>query len=128
MAQLIKNLFILLILNFLICYNTMAQSDSSRIRHTVAFKLKHPIGSPEEQDFLKAAKKLASIPGLEKFEFMKQISKKNPFDYGISMEFANQKIYDQYNNHPDHVAFVQQRWLKEVEDFLELDYEIKITD
>jgi hypothetical protein len=55
----------------------MAQSNTTRIRHTVTFKLKHPEGSPEEQDFLNAAKKLAKIPGIEKFECLKQISKKN---------------------------------------------------
>jgi hypothetical protein len=55
---------------------------------------------------------------------MKEISKKNKFEFGLSMEFADQKAYDQYSNNPDHVAFVQNRWLKEVEDFLEIDYEI----
>jgi len=42
------------------------------------------------------------------------------------MEFASQQAYDQYNNHPDHVAFVQNRWIKEVEDFLEIDFELPI--
>ena len=54
---------------------------------------------------------------------MKQISKKNKFEFGVSMEFANQHAYDQYNTHPDHVAFVQNRWIKEVDDFLEIDFE-----
>jgi hypothetical protein len=40
------------------------------------------------------------------------------------MEFANQQLYDQYSNHPDHTAFVQQRWIKEVEGFLEIDFEV----
>jgi hypothetical protein len=39
------------------------------------------------------------------------------------MVFANQADYTTYNNHPDHVAFVQNRWLKEVSDFLEIDFE-----
>ncbi|MBE9518785.1 MAG: Dabb family protein, partial [Bacteroidetes bacterium] len=30
--------------------------------------------------------------------------------------------YNTYNQHPDHVAFVQERWLKEVTDFLEIDF------
>lgn len=102
----------------------MAQSSNHRIRHTVAFKLKHPFGSAEEQDFLAAGKRLATIPGVEHFEAMKQISPKNDFDWGFSMEFANQSVYEQYNQHPDHVNFVQQRWLKEVEDFLEIDYQL----
>ncbi len=42
------------------------------------------------------------------------------------MEFASQQAYDQYNDHPDRVAFVQNRWVKEVEDFLEIDFELPI--
>lgn len=102
----------------------MAHSQTCRIRHTVVFKLKHLNGSAEEQDFLNAAKTLANVPGVENFECSKQISKKNSFEHGLSMEFANQELYQQYNNNPDHVAFVQQRWCKEVEYFLEIDYEL----
>lgn len=102
----------------------MTQTSTIRIRHTVAFRLRHPKGSAEEQDFLAAGRQLASIPGVEKFESLKQISPKNNFDWGFSMEFANQTVYEQYNQHPDHVNFVEQRWLKEVEDFLEIDYQL----
>jgi hypothetical protein len=119
-----KGLFILL-LSVLLIQIVMPQTPSTRIRHTVVFKLKHPVGSAEEKNFIDAIKKLAVIPGVENFEFMKQISKKNHFDYGLSMEFANQEAYDRYNNHPEHVAFVQNRWLKEVEDFLEIDYAVE---
>ena len=93
------------------------------IRHTVVFALHHPKGSMEEQSFLHEAKKLANIPGVQKFECLRQIGKKNNFDLGISMEFENQSQYDAYSNHPDHVRFVQQHWLKHVKDFLEIDYE-----
>ena len=27
-----------------------------------------------------------------------------------------------YNAHPDHVAFVEQRWMVEVDQFMEIDY------
>jgi hypothetical protein len=92
------------------------------IRHTVVFKLKHPAGSAEEQNFLNEARKLVVLPGVEQFECLKQISAKNPYDFGLSMEFASQELYDQYNNHPDHVHFVQQFWVNEVAEFLEIDY------
>ena len=121
-----RNLITGLILSVILSQFTMAQSNTTRIRHMVVFKLKHPKGSAEEKDFLIAIKKLAAIPGVEKLECMKQVSKKNKFDYGLSMEFASQQAYDQYNNHPDHVAFVQNRWAKEVEDFLEIDFELPI--
>jgi hypothetical protein len=92
------------------------------IRHTVVFKLKHAEGSPEEGKFLEDARVLDTIPGVEKFERLRQVSSKNGFRYGFSMEFADQAGYDAYNNHPLHVAFVRDRWLTEVEDFMEIDY------
>ena len=39
------------------------------------------------------------------------------------MEFAGPDAYKAYNEHPDHVAFVGNRWQGEVTDFLEIDYE-----
>jgi heme-degrading monooxygenase HmoA len=93
------------------------------VRHSVIFKLKHPMDSTEVKAFFIAAKKLAEIPGVQKFECLKQTSRENKFEYGISMEFDSNELYDQYSNHPDHVKFVQEYWLKEVEDFLEIDFE-----
>lgn len=96
--------------------------NAGRIRHTVSFTLHHPAGSDEERDFLAAAEKLGEIPGVEAFEILAEVSPKNDFRFGISMEFADQAAYEGYNGHPEHVAFVEQRWLKEVADFLEIDY------
>jgi hypothetical protein len=95
---------------------------AGRIRHTVAFTLGHPEGSAEETNFLDAAKRLAAIPGVEAFELLSEVSPKNGYRFGISMEFADRAAYESYNEHPDHVRFVQERWLAEVSDFLELDY------
>lgn len=92
------------------------------IRHTVVFSLKHVDGSAEEAEFLRDAKVLAAIPGVEKFEQLKQVSPKNDYDFGFSMEFRNQADYSGYNDHPDHVAFVRDRWVPEVAKFLEIDY------
>lgn len=60
------------------------------IRHTVVFSLKHAAGSAEEQAFLEAALILKAIPGVEKFERLRQTSPKADFDFGFSMEFADQ--------------------------------------
>ena len=92
------------------------------ILHTVAFTLKHATGSDKEAAFLKAADVLAAIPSVGKFEKFKQVSPKNGFAFGFSFEFADQAAYDAYNVHPDHVAFVRDRWVPEVADFLETDY------
>jgi heme-degrading monooxygenase HmoA len=93
------------------------------IRHTVVFKLKCPQGTPEEKEFFKTAMKLSSIPGVNHFECLRQTSKKNNFEYGISMEFDTTKAYEEYNQHPEHIAFVKIFWMRDVEEFLEIDYE-----
>ena len=92
------------------------------IRHTVAFRLHHAPGSAAEADFLDAARALADIPGVTAYEQLRQTSPKNDFAFGFSMEFADQAAYDGYNEHPVHTAFVAERWVPEVADFLEIDY------
>jgi hypothetical protein len=95
---------------------------AGRIRHTVSFTLAHPEGSVEELDFLEAAEQLAAVPGVETFELLAEVSPKNGYRFGISMEFADRTAYERYNEHPDHVRFVEERWKPEVSEFLELDY------
>lgn len=92
------------------------------IRHTVVFTLKHEAGSAEERAFLEAALALQAIPGVEKFERLRQVSPKADFAFGFSMEFADEAAYEGYNSHPDHVAFVRDRWVPEVDRFQEIDY------
>jgi hypothetical protein len=92
------------------------------IRHTVAFSLRHQLGSPEEAAFLTAARALATIPGVQRFEQLRQVSQKSSFQFSFSMEFADQQAYQAYNAHPLHESFVAERWVQEVADFQELDY------
>lgn len=94
------------------------------IRHTVAFKLKHKSGSTEEQLFMEKVSKLSNLPTVQKFECLKEIGKKNNFDFGVSMEFQNMIDYEAYNNHPDHIEFVNKMWIPEVIDFIEIDYQL----
>jgi hypothetical protein len=103
----------------------MSSLAAGRIRHTVAFTLSHAQGSPEEADFLATAATLAALDGVEEFEILRETSPKNDYRFGISMEFADSAAYEAYNEHPDHVAFVQGRWLPEVSEFLEIDYETR---
>jgi hypothetical protein len=105
----------------------MPPLQAGRIRHTVAFTLAHPEGSAEEANFLAAAARLASIPGVEEFEILRETSPKNGYRFGISMEFAGRAAYEGYNAHADHVRFVEGRWLVEVAEFLEIDYEPGLT-
>ena len=89
------------------------------IQHTVVFRL-NP--DTDTDHFLARARELATIGGVNDFEVLRQVGLKNDFTYGLSMHFDDQAAYDSYNNHADHLAFVNDVWLPNVADFLELDY------
>jgi hypothetical protein len=92
------------------------------IRHTVVFTLKHPAGSKDEAMFLRDAERLGDIPSVRKFEQLQQVSPKCTYAFGFSMEFEDQAGYSAYNLDPTHVAFVRDRWDREVVAFQEIDY------
>ena len=93
------------------------------MEHTVTFRLNHAAGSRTEADFLSAAAQLASIPGMRDFQIRRQVSAKNAHTFGISMKFESDEEFQAYCNHPLHVAFVEKRWIPEVEEFREADFE-----
>jgi len=93
------------------------------IQHMVIFNLPYPAGSAKALSFLKDGTLILSgIPVVKDFQAFKQVSPKNDYQYGFSMVFSSQADYTTYNEHPDHVAFVEDRWKKEVTDFLEIDF------
>ena len=94
---------------------------NKNIRHAGLLKFKTDVTAEEKQAFFKALQDLEQIGGVQKMEISKQISSKNKFEFGFSMEFADESIYKAYNIHPLHNAFVQNYWLKYVADFMEID-------
>lgn len=93
------------------------------IQHTVVFRLVHAPDSAEETEFLENATRiLTGIPGVEDFAVDRQISAKSDLAWRFSMRFADQATYEGYNTHPDHVGFVETRWVPEVAAFQELDF------
>lgn len=93
------------------------------IQHTVQFNLKWDAESPETEKFLQDGKRiLSALPTVKNFEALRQVSTKNNYRFYFTMVFENQEAYDAYNNHPDHVKFVKERWETEVTDFLEGDF------
>jgi hypothetical protein len=97
---------------------------TGEIQHMVIFSLPYQKESDEAQKFIQDGTRiLTNIAVVNNFQAFNQVSKKNKYQFGFSMVFANRDDYNTYNNHPDHVAFVQNRWLKEVTDFLEIDFE-----
>jgi len=96
----------------------------TQIQHGVIFTLKYEKGSPETKKFLLDGKNLlTSIPVVNNFQVFDQVSAKNDFQYGFTMVFNSKEDYQTYNEHPTHVGFVEERWMKEVTDFLEIDFE-----
>ena len=76
----------------------------------------------EEAAFLKKALALQSISSVRNFKCVREISPKNGFKLGLVMEFEDQAGYNLYSEHPDHKAFVQDVWIPEVSDFIEIDH------
>jgi hypothetical protein len=99
-----------------------ATLTGSTIRHTVVFRLKWSAGSKAEAEFFAAAAALASLPHVYRFERLRQISHKNSYAYGFSMEFPDTSAYAAYNSHPVHQAFLRDHWTPSVEEFMEVDY------
>lgn len=93
--------------------------DDATIRHTVSFRLR-----PEaDQDaFLGRLGALADIDGVQDFQLLVDVGDKNAFTHGATMVFADRAAYDAYDQHPDHQAFVADVWMRDVEDFLEVDH------
>ena len=97
--------------------------NPTRIRHLVIFCLKSAVDAEATARFLTdGTRELTSIPSVASFQAFRQVSPKNDYDFGFSMEFTNQAAYDAYNIHPTHVAFVRDRWQTEVTRFLEIDF------
>lgn len=92
------------------------------IEHTVAFTLIHAADAPEHEAFLvDATRILSAIPGVQDFRVRDQVSPKSPLKLQFSMVFDDVAAFKAYDAHPDHVAFVAERWIPEVADFQELD-------
>ncbi len=120
----LKKVLSALVLSILI-YSCTQPAGENRIIHSVIFNLPYAEEANETKKFLSDGYEiLSTIPGVENFQVRYEISPKNDYQYGFYMEFENQEAYDNYNNHPNHTGFVEERWKKEVTDFLEIDYKI----
>ena len=90
------------------------------IQHTVTFRLNE---GADQDAFLARARELAEIPGVLEFEVLERVGQKaTQFHLALSMWFNSDADYASYNEHPDHVAFVENVWIPNVAEFLELDY------
>lgn len=102
---------------------TSAKLEKGNIRHTVMFNLKYVVDAPETDKFLQDGQRiLSALPMVKNFEVSRQVSSKNEYKFYFSMVFDNQEAYKAYNDHPEHVKFVKERWDTEVTNFLEADF------
>ncbi|MFV0312802.1 MAG: Dabb family protein [Dysgonomonas sp.] len=102
---------------------TSAKLEKGNIRHTVMFNLKYDVNAPETDKFLQDGQRiLSALPMVKNFEVSRQVSSKNEYKFYFSMVFDNQEAYKAYNDHPEHVKFVKERWDTEVTNFLEADF------
>jgi len=102
--------------------------QKGEIQHMVIFNLTYPKYAPESKKFIQDGTRiLTGIPVVKNFQAFNQVSEKNKFGFGFSMVFTNRADYETYNKHPEHVAFVQNRWMKEVSDYLEIDFETNLS-
>jgi hypothetical protein len=99
----------------------MVRQDGCMIQHLVVVKPRHPEGSAEESEFLKGCGLLATIPGVQNFELLRQVHPDTEYRLAFSMQFADQAAYDAYKVHPDHLAFVENVWKPAVEAGMDLD-------
>lgn len=89
------------------------------IQHTVAFRLGE---GADVNAFWTGVATLEAIDGVLDFQTLRQVGQKNDFTHALSMFFETQDDYDAYNTHPMHVAFVEELWIPNVAEFIELDY------
>jgi hypothetical protein len=94
--------------------------------HSVIFSFFENIDIQRLNNFFLAAKELNTIPGVLNYKQWKQVSKKNSFQYGLSMEFYSEEDFQKYNNHPIHSKFINEQWIPCVSDFMEIDFDLLI--
>ncbi len=89
------------------------------IQHTVAFRLGD---DADANGFWTGVATLEAIDGVLDFKVLRQVGEKSDFTHALSMYFETQGDYDSYNVHPMHTAFVEDLWIPNVAEFMELDY------
>ncbi len=98
------------------------------MQHSVIFKMHENIDAQRIHQFFTAAEKLTTIQGVMNFKHWRQVSHKNPFKFGLSMEFLSDEDFRNYNDHPLHAEFIAEQWIPCVSDFLEIDLELLKND
>jgi hypothetical protein len=96
----------------------------AKIRHMVVFNLKYGKDDPRSKAFIDEARRVfGNLPVPKNVMQCYQTNPMCAFDYGFSFDFMDPEDYRRYNNHPDHVKFVEERWKTEVANFMEVDFE-----
>lgn len=97
-------------------------TDGGPIHHCVFFALALSPGSSGERAFFERLDALADIPGVEAFRRVREVHPTNAYQHGVLMRFADAAAYAAYNEHPEHVRFVEEFWGAAVREFQEIDF------
>jgi quinol monooxygenase YgiN len=89
----------------------------------VMFSLNHASGSLQEKAFLRDARTLQGLPGVENFEVLRQVGEDAPYRFALAMAFADAGALDAYLRNPRHAKFMRERWDREVAEYLAFDCE-----
>lgn len=92
------------------------------IQHLVVVRLRHPRGSTEEVTFIAGTRRLADVPGVQRFEMLEQTSPVAGYDLAFSMWFEDEQAYAAYRVHPDHVRYGEEVWAPAVAEGKDLDF------
>lgn len=92
---------------------TESQTTSGMLQHTVFFYLNEDVSEEEAQDFEEGLKELLEISSIHKAELgvpgdtAERDVTDHSFAYSIYTWFENSEDYKTYDEHPDHVEFIE---------------------
>ena len=90
-----------------------------RIRFFCSFRLIHEPGSEAEADFLREYEALGTLPQVEGFQLMRDVTPPewSACRHVVMMEFADVAAHTAFHEEPAHNKFVSERWDAEVAEF-----------
>lgn len=102
--------------------------DNGGVNHIILLWLKDPGNPRQQQQIIRATKKLENIPGVIKIRVGTSISSKrqvidDSFDVGVHMLFSDKATMKAYISHPDHSRTVNQAVMPFVEKIIIYDFE-----
>jgi hypothetical protein len=96
------------------------------IRHVALFRLKEGVPSGTKQALEDGLFQLAqSIQSISAYSYGGDLGlRKGNFDFGVVADFEDEAAFLAYADHPDHLAFIQERVAPVIQERAALQFEI----